>query len=88
MSNITTEETSFNDELQMKMKAADTIVKEYIDALQKENARIQKLRAKEEVKNKSEQNYLREQIENLESELKSRPTVTVVIDRTEGINDK
>lgn len=85
MSNVATEEEpSFNNqELQAKVKSADPIVKEYISELKKENARIQKLRAKEEAQNESEQRYLREQIANLEEKLKSRPVNHIVIERTE-----
>jgi hypothetical protein len=86
MNNLTTEEPPLNNQqLLNKVKVVEPLVKGYASELEKENVRIQKLRVKETAKNKSEQNYLREQIAHLKRELKDRPTITVVIERAEEI---
>lgn len=86
MNNLTIEEPSLkNQQLLNKMKFDALLVKGYASELEKENARIQKLRAKEKAKNKSEQNDLREQIAHIKKELKDRPIITVVIERPEEI---
>lgn len=86
---INKNDPSFNNqELEEKVNTADPMVREYVSELQKENFRIQKLRAKEEAKNNSERNYFREQIKNLEAELKARPTTTILIERTQPLTNQ
>lgn len=68
-----------DDDIEAKVAAADPVVKLAFAELLKENDRLQKLRVKDEIRHKSEKNYLNAKIAELE-----KNKITVVIERTHG----